>query len=49
MKRTSNWIKAPVVLFIRAPLMASFIALVILGQLAHLISDWLSDHLPGFD
>lgn len=49
MKRTSNWIKAPAVLFIRAPLMATFIALVILGRVASHISDWLSDHLPGFD
>ena len=49
MKRTSNWIKAPIVLFIRAPLMASFLALVILGRVASQISDWLSDNLPGFD
>lgn len=49
MKRTSNWIKAPVVIFVRAPLMILFGALVAIGHAARPIWEWLGDNLPGFD
>lgn len=43
-----NLMVAPIVLFVRVPLMLPLLALTIVGEMAERAGDWLSDRLPAF-
>jgi hypothetical protein len=48
-QRKRNLIRAPFVLFIRAPIMLPLWALIRIGELAEAAGGWLNLYLPGFE